>query len=243
MSTSPGRPPPPSANSTTGSRRRSAISNSRSFFMWLRIPGCRPAPCSRRTSPRTARPSTSPMPADEPVGGVRAISSSRVRRRSWAANSSGPYSTKLPVVDEVGEVLARGPAARARGGARRRPARAASRPISWRSRDRAQVARAPRRSVAPRRGPRLSAPAAAGSRSAAAGPPDCLADRDRELADDAVDLGQDLVLHLHRLEDDERRARARPASSAGGGIETTTPGKALCMGLLAAAHSQGDHLA
>ena len=31
-STSPGRPPPPSANSTTGSLRRSASSNSRSFF-------------------------------------------------------------------------------------------------------------------------------------------------------------------------------------------------------------------
>ena len=41
-SVSPGRPPPPSANRTTGSRRRSAISNKRSFLAWLRMP-CVPA--------------------------------------------------------------------------------------------------------------------------------------------------------------------------------------------------------
>ena len=36
------------------------------------------------------------MPPTRPSAGVRAISSSRERRCSWAANSSGPYSTKLP---------------------------------------------------------------------------------------------------------------------------------------------------
>ena len=37
---------------------------------------------------------------------------------------------------------------------------------------------------------------------------DGVADRDLEAANDAVDLGRDLVLHLHRLEHDERLAGA-----------------------------------
>ena len=36
------------------------------------------------------------MPPTSPSAGVRSISSSRERLRSWAANSSGPYSTNVP---------------------------------------------------------------------------------------------------------------------------------------------------
>ena len=65
-------------------------------------PGSRPAPCSRRTAPRSGprssnwSPLTRPMPATSPSAGVLAISSSRSRRSRWAAMASDPYSVKLP---------------------------------------------------------------------------------------------------------------------------------------------------
>ena len=51
---------------------------------------------------------------------------------------------------------------------------------------------------------------------------DSVADGDREAAQHAVDLGEDLVLHLHRLEHHQRRARSDLGLLAHG-IETTTP--------------------
>ena len=59
-------------------------------------PACRRAPCSRRTSPRSAARRSRRLPPTRPSAGVRSISSSRERRRSWAANTSGPYSTNVP---------------------------------------------------------------------------------------------------------------------------------------------------
>ena len=102
-------------------------------------------------------------PPTSPSAGVRAISSSRERRRSWAANSSGPYSTKRALVD-AGRRGSRAPcAARARGAAR--PPPGAPR------RGRSRGARAPpRRSARMPVGAAASAALGARSRACAASP-------------------------------------------------------------------------
>ena len=210
MSTSPGRPPPPSANSTTGSRRRSASSNSRSFLCGCACPGCRPAPCSRRTSPRTGvRRRSRRRPPTRPSAGVRAISSSRERRRSCAANSSGPYSTKLPVVEQVVEVLARGAPAQlvapgdrlGAGGVERRSRGVRARPRGRRGNRR-------RRPLWPPAGrPARVAATLAPSSAEHLALLDGVADRHLDAVEHAGRLGEHLVLHLHRLEHDQRCAR------------------------------------
>ena len=80
--------------------------------------------------------------------------------------------------------------------------RAASSPISWRSRTARRSARSPPRRAVRRaaRRPRLGL--AGLERHQQLTLLDGVADRHGELAHDPVDLGQHLVLHLHRLEHD-----------------------------------------
>ena len=56
-----------------------------------------PAPCSRRTSPRSAGPGSALIPARRPSPEVRSISSSRRRRRLRPANTSSRCSTTAQV--------------------------------------------------------------------------------------------------------------------------------------------------
>ena len=178
--------------------------------MWLRMPcvpgehrvvvGHRHAAAGRRSSP---------TPPTRPSAGVRAISSSRVRRCSCAANSSGPYSTKVPSSSRSA-----------------RFSRAVRRPRSWRratasrarrvEADRVALAhrragpRARRRSarLGARRARRLAPPrrrlSVSSSWPSSTASPTATASSPTTPAD----LGEHLVLHLHRLEHDQRRAGA-----------------------------------
>ena len=106
-SVSPGRPPPPSVKNTTG--QPLALGHARTAGPSCggsAGPGCRRGPCSRTTSrPRGGRrPCRRRRRARRP--GVRSMRSSSSRRRRWAAMTSGPYSTRLPSIEQVVDVLA-----------------------------------------------------------------------------------------------------------------------------------------
>ena len=174
-------------------------------------------------------PAISPTPATSPSAGVRSISSCVGRRRSWAANISGPYSTSEPASTRSSRFSR----------AVRRPrswrlatasGRAASSPSAWRSADRGPGPRARRR-------PRLADVAAAPRLGGAGGVRPSrqdgqqltlahrVADGDLEAPEHPVTLGDELMLHLHRLEHDDRRARGDGLARARAARETTVPAK------------------
>ncbi len=169
-------------------------------------PGFRPGPCSRRTWRRVGWPSTSPTPATRPSAGVRRISSSLSRRPSWAAKISGPYSTNVP--GRRGRPGSPGPC----GGS----APALCHGLGPGFVEAESVAVEDGLEVRARLvGGRLVGVGGGAGRGAVhvdhgqkLALLDGLADLDLDPPDDAGAVGQDLVLHLHRLEDDQRLAGA-----------------------------------
>ena len=198
-------------------------------------PACRPGPCSRRTSRRTAGPR--PRRRRRP-GRRRACARSAPRgcaaapaRRTAAARTPrscprrrGPRGSRAPCGGR-----ARGGAPRRRGALRRgRPRGARAPPADRPARRRALGAGLGLRRgcASPGTSRTSSCPSCTDSPTATAAPPVCSSSPSSTvpplLLDHAAGLGEDLVLHLHRLEHDEREARRHPLPG-GAPEETTTP--------------------
>ena len=169
--------------------------------------------------------------ADEAVGG-RARDQLLARAPALLrGEQQRPVLDEAALVDEVGEVLARGAPA-ALVAARDGVGRAASSPISWRSRTARRSARSPpaaqrrRCSSSDRRA--RPAPSAPGS-SASSSWPSSTASPTATASSRTTPprLGEHLVLHLHRLEHDERGARSDWLAAAARSA-TTTAGERRC---------------
>ena len=188
------------------------------------------------------RPSTVPTPATRPSAGVRAMRSSSARRRRWAAMTSGPYSTKRARVDEVVDVLAGralpagvaavdgvGPGGVEADGVAVDDLGEIGAPCVGGRRAAAWMARRPRLALAPpasgsgrsRRPPPAAAPSATTARTSpgldrvARAPP---APRPASRR-----TGVDGVLHLHRLDDHDRRGRRSTGAPTARSTRATVP--------------------
>ena len=112
------------AAATLGEEARSAAASARSArragpSCGARArPGCRPAPCSRRRAPRRRRrspkrsPLTGAVPPMKPSAGVRGDQVVEVAAAALGGDREAPVLDEAARVDQVGEVLARGAAAR-----------------------------------------------------------------------------------------------------------------------------------
>ena len=175
-------------------------------------PACRPAPCSRRTRRRARLPvDRRRCPPTSPSAGVRAISSSLRPPPLLGGEEQRPVLDERAVVDEVGDVLARRAPALLAAPRDRLGSRASSRPSACRASTASRAAP----DAAPQRTRRTCSPAALAGAIVATGwsrPPTHR--RDRHASPPRRPLGDDLVLHLHRLDHRDRRARARGARRA-----------------------------